>query len=110
MQTETPPRKKSLSERIIAQTWIPTYLMPIMAVVMVAMAIIVPSRTREMTPDLQARDQAAVERAQAWVEALGFEPGPAVCRTVGTGSGWCKYRCKIKFISFPREAKHWRQI
>jgi hypothetical protein len=21
-----------------------------------------------------------------------------------------KYRCKIKFISFPREAKHWRQM
>jgi hypothetical protein len=27
-----------------------------------------------------------------------------------SGVMWCKYRCKIKFISFPREAKHWRHV
>jgi hypothetical protein len=38
-----------------------------------------------------ARD-AATERAAAFVTALGFEPGPAVCRAKRDGSAWCTIR------------------
>ena len=39
-----------------------------------------------------ARDAAAAERAAAFVRALGFEPGPAVCRALESGSAWCTAR------------------
>ena len=39
-----------------------------------------------------ALDAAAAERAAAFVRALGFEPGPAVCRALESGSAWCTVR------------------
>jgi hypothetical protein len=39
-----------------------------------------------------ARDEAAAVRARAFVEALGFEPGAAVCRSTASGSAWCTAR------------------
>lgn len=39
-----------------------------------------------------ARDEAAAVRARAFVEALGFEPGAAVCRSTKSGSAWCTAR------------------
>ena len=49
-----------------------------------------------MPSDLSAqqltRDAAASERARAFVGALGFEPGPIVCRAIHSGSAWCTAR------------------
>jgi hypothetical protein len=39
-----------------------------------------------------ARDEAAKERAAAFLRGLGFEPGPAVCRAKRDGSAWCTIR------------------
>jgi hypothetical protein len=39
-----------------------------------------------------ARDAAAADRASAFVRALGFEPGPAVCRALDSGSAYCTVR------------------
>jgi hypothetical protein len=39
-----------------------------------------------------ARDAAATERAAAFVTALGFEPGPAVCRALKKGDAYCTIR------------------
>jgi hypothetical protein len=50
-------------------------------------------RSREDLSDKQlARDAAATGRARAFVEALGFEAGPAVCRSLVSGSAWCTVR------------------
>ena len=40
----------------------------------------------------QTREAAAVARAAAFVRALDFEPGPAVCRAKRDGSAWCTIR------------------
>ena len=39
-----------------------------------------------------ARDAQAVVRATAFVQALGFTPGPAVCRAKRDGAAWCTIR------------------
>jgi len=39
-----------------------------------------------------ARDDAARERAAQFVRTLGFEPGPAACRSKRDGSAWCTIR------------------
>lgn len=89
MQTETP--RKSLGRRIYENPWAP-FVLPVVAGVLLGVSIMLPWPKPETTSPNPARDQAAVERAQAWLEQLGFEPGPAVCRTVRGGSGWCTVR------------------
>jgi hypothetical protein len=52
--------------------------------------------SRQPPPELSsqqlARDAAATERAAAFVTALGFKPGPAVCRALESGSAYCTVR------------------
>lgn len=93
MQTETPPRKKSLSERIFEQTWIPTILLPVLVgIMLIGLWMIPPQAPAERSEGVQARDDAAVQRAESWLHTLGFEPGPAICRSASWGSAWCTIR------------------
>jgi hypothetical protein len=73
----------------------PWWFIPISIAIMVV-AILLPWRLRqtrdELPPNQQALDVAATERAGAFVRALGFAPGPAVCRSVSSGSAWCTIR------------------
>jgi hypothetical protein len=60
-------------------------------------SLIVVGRQGVRTPgDLSAkqlaRDAAAKERAFAFVRGLGFEPGPAMCCALFSGSAWCTVR------------------
>jgi hypothetical protein len=69
--------------------WAPALLMFIFII-----AVPWPSpRERDDLPERRlARDVAAGVRAQAFVEALGFEPGPVVSRSTNGGSAWCTAR------------------
>lgn len=51
-----------------------------------------PRMPSDLSAQQLARDAAAIERASAFVRALGFEPGPAVCRATHSGSAWCTAR------------------
>jgi hypothetical protein len=67
------------------------------SLVMIALLIIVnlyigKRRSLDPNPPQIARDAAAADRASAFVRALGFAPGPAVCRAKRDGSAWCTIR------------------
>jgi hypothetical protein len=64
------------------------YGMWVIALALLFVAIFVdPPRPSQVT-----LDAAAAQRAEAFVSALGFEPGPAVCRAKRDGSAWCTIR------------------
>jgi hypothetical protein len=67
------------------------------SLVMIALLIIVnlyigQRRSLDPSPPQITRDAAAAARAQVFVRALGFEPGPAVCRAKRDGAAWCTIR------------------
>jgi len=51
-----------------------------------------PHMPSDLSAQQLSRDAAASDRASAFVRALGFEPGPAVCRATHSGSAWCTVR------------------
>jgi hypothetical protein len=75
------------------------FAIPSLAVLVLGVLIIVhiviarrPPPEPEPTSYQLARAAAARERAAAFVRALGFEPGPAVCRAKRDGPAWCTIR------------------
>jgi hypothetical protein len=60
--------------------------------VVVLSGIIIYVRRPEPASYQTARDETARQRATAFVQALGFAPGPAVCRAKRDGSAWCTIR------------------
>jgi hypothetical protein len=64
--------------------------------VLLVVAVLIPWRSPRSPDELPERrlerDAAAVVRARAFVDALGFEAGPAVCRSTDGGSAWCTAR------------------
>jgi hypothetical protein len=90
-QEYTPLRKTPLGRFM---TW-STPAMFVLAIASVIVALLVPWRVHT-TDDLSAKqlalDAAARERAGEFVRQLGFEPGPAVCHALDSGSAWCTVR------------------
>jgi hypothetical protein len=83
-------RKMDASIKPIFSGWFAVLMSTYVALIVAMLVYAIIGGPRR--PPREARDAAARERAAAFVRALGFEPGPAVCRAKRDGSAWCTIR------------------
>jgi hypothetical protein len=99
MQDTDPTTRLSWLDRLLLRLfrrappwWLFAVPMAVLWIIVLLLPWPAPRTPDDLSAADRARDEAAAVRARAFVEALGFEPGTAVCRSTDSGSAWCTAR------------------